>query len=57
MYRFLIGCRHELNNVQWPGSREIMRSVAVVLFVTTFFVWFMQICDVIFGKVAKVFFG
>lgn len=57
MHRFLIGCRYELNNVQWPGSREIIRSAAVVLLVTTFFVGFMQICDAIFGKVAKVFFG
>lgn len=57
MHRFLIGCRHELNNVQWPGSSEIIQSTMVVLFVTTFFVVFMQFCDAIFGKVAKVFFG
>ena len=44
---FLKDTRKELNNVSWPGRREVTGTTAVVIAAVFFFGFFLFVADVI----------
>jgi preprotein translocase subunit SecE len=47
---FLKDTRKELNNVSWPGRREVTGTTVVVIATVFFFGFFLFIVDIVVGK-------
>jgi preprotein translocase subunit SecE len=50
IFDFFKDTRKELNNVSWPGRREVMGTTIVVIVAVFFFGFFLYIVDLIVGN-------